>query len=350
MVAALFNRVAFVIIGLAVSTSAFAQAPEQKVKVNICGAGKSGTYIKVAKYIKYMAGSQKFDVTVYETPGSKENVKALVDGRCHLAVIQADATNWYQQVSQTLPVDLKVLANAYTEQAHLVCSRDLKVSSFADLESLSKQGKATIYAASENSGGYMTLENLKAFYPGSYASINLVPVDETRDNAGKITADAVTNSVNHAIAGKACAFFVARAPSSVLESLPADRAAKINLVSLEDRRFDSLRGINGEKVYKFIEFDKIGAIKESARYKDLRNLGGFISTSYTEYTLDIAADVVVNKEWETNMLQSLDQRGLSGTAERWNNILSKVKLFTGNFGQIEGILKNVDSQPLPEAQ
>ncbi|MBK8204542.1 MAG: hypothetical protein IPK68_20305 [Bdellovibrionales bacterium] len=316
--------------------------------MRVCGGGKSGTYIKVAKYLKYMleasGGNKTFDVAIYSTSGSKENIEAINDNRCDVAVIQHDATAWFRSNSADNPIDLRIASTAYNEHAHLICHRDLGVKSFSDLEGLSENGQGTVFIGSLQSGGAMTLENLKAFYPSAYGKIDATPVESTLDPAGNVKFDATQNSIRAAVENKACAFFVTRAPYKYLVDLPSEVAEKLNLADINDWKFNDLKE-GGEKVYEFVPYHEISPVDGSKIYETLRKISWGRTT---DTTLMVSADLVVNSEWEKNMIAALKESQRPGAAQRWQNNLEKIGSKQGDFSQLESPFRNINVTPLPE--
>lgn len=304
--------------------------------------------IQVAKYLKYMLEAsrrnQVFDVEVFSTSGSKENIEALNDGRCDVAVIQHDATSWYRSDSANNPVDLRIVSKAYYEHAHLVCHRSLEVHSFADLEQLSKAGKATVFVGSFLSGGAMTIENLRALYPKDYANIIATPVEPILDSSQNIKFDATQASILAAINNKACAFFVTRAPYPFLNNNSISGINQLNIANIDDWKFNDLTDHDGNKIYDFIEFDKIPNTGSEELYKDLRKLSRFHTANTT---LQLSADVVVNSAWEGDMIASLQLAGRSGSAQRWRNTIDKIGVKQGDFSQLGFQLKSITVLELP---
>lgn len=325
-----------------------AQENSEKVKVRVCGGGKSGTYIKVGKYLKHMLeasnGNRTFDVAIYSTSGSKENIEAINANKCDVAVIQHDATIWFRSNSADNPIDLRIASRAYDEHAHLICHRDLGVKSFADLEGLSKKGQGTVFVGSLQSGGAMTLENLKAFYPDSYGQIDATPVEPTLDSNGTVKFDATQNSIRAALDNKACAFFVTRAPYKYLADLPSEAAGKLNIADIDDWKFNDLKD-KGERVYDFVRFDEISPADGNKLYESLRDLPWSKNASTT---LKLSADLVVNSEWEKDMIARLKDSQRPGAAQRWQNTLEKIGTKQGNFSQLESQLKDIPVTTLPE--
>ncbi len=325
-----------------------AEESGEKVKVRVCGGGKSGTYIKVGKYLKHMleasGGNKTFDVEIYSTSGSKENIEAINDNKCDVAVIQHDATAWFRANSADNPIDLRIASRAYDEHAHLLCHRDLDVRSFADLEGLSQKGQGTVYVGSLQSGGAMTLENLKAFYPSAYGKIDATPVEPTLDSVGNIKFDTTQNSIRAALDNKACAFFVTRAPYKYLADLPSEVAAKLNLADIDDWKFNDLKD-GGERIYDFVHYDQISPADGAKIYESLRNISW---SRTTETTLKLSADLVVNSEWEKDMIARLKEGQRPGAAQRWQSTLEKIGTKQGNFSQLDSQFKDIPVTVLPE--
>lgn len=222
--------------------------------------------------------------------------------------------------------------------------RDLGVKSFADLEGLSQKGQGTVYVGSLQSGGAMTLENLKAFYPSAYGRIDATPVEPTLDSAGNIKFDATQNSIRAALDNKACAFFVTRAPYKYLTELPSEVAGKLNLADIDDWKFNDLKD-GGERVYDFVPYDQISPIDGDKIYESLRNISW---SRTTKTTLKLSADLVVNSEWEKDMIARLKEGQRPGAAQRWQSTLEKIGTKQGNFSQLDSQLKDIPVTVLPE--
>lgn len=333
---------------LVLSGSAFAQQKNDKGQfiVNVCGGGKTGTYIKFAQYLKLglepARGGGAFEVRAYETYGSMENLEALMDGRCDIAMVQSDAEMYFRTKTGITSLGLEVIAEPYLEAAHLVCHKDLNASTMADLEGKSQ---VAVYAGAENSGGYLTFNNLKNQYPKDYANISVIPVDGVyKDN--KMIKDPATHSLELAATSKGCAFFVARVPSGSLESLVANEsrlAADLRLVELTDRKFDNLKDSDGNKVYSFSSFVDLGG---KSVYGKVRKPGW---GSGAETTIVVGAQMIVNQEWYLNMLGELESRNRFGDVNRLNQVLERIKAWDGNTQALANLIKGVATQVVPMA-
>ncbi|MGE0525523.1 MAG: TAXI family TRAP transporter solute-binding subunit [Bdellovibrionales bacterium] len=332
------------VVAHALATSSLALA-QDKVELGICGGGKSGTYIKAAKYIKQMlvgnSGKSDFEVKVYETEGSQDNINLMAEEKCQVAVIQNDTNEWYLRQAHATPLALRTVNKAYKEHFHMVCHRSLKVEDFDDLVKLSKTGQSLVYVGSANSGGAMTMDNLKNLRK-DYESINPFPNDRTEK------LDHTQNAIDLALLNKACAAFVTRAPYEHLKKLNETQYRELNLVNMNDGKFNNLEDKDGNELYEFVKYSDL----EENLYNKLRmrNPDATGLSSYGErdiYALAITANVVVNVDWETNMKGQLQTVGKTGTVMKWDRVLGNIAKFNGNFDQIASVLKAVTSQPPP---
>lgn len=101
----------------------------------------------------------------------------------------------------------------------------------------------------------------------------------------------------------------------------------------------------GERVYDFVPYDQISPVDGDKIYESLRNISW---SRTTETTLKLSADLVVNSEWEKDMIARLKEGQRPGAAQRWQSTLEKIGTKQGNFSQLDSQLKDIPVTVLPE--
>lgn len=339
-----------VLVGSLALTAQAQDTQSNKITVNICGGGPSGTYIKVAKYFKYMltasGGDKYFDVNVFETFGSRDNIELMSQGTCDISILQADAEDWYRRRAHMDPLALRTVSQVYDEHAHLLCHRSLGIYEIGDLAKVAKSSsRGVVYTGSDYSGGAMTMENLLNIRKDEFSKV----VSQLNDGDKNLKLDAMQNSIELAVKDRACAFFVARAPYKYLVDDEISLSRELVLVELNDRKYWEVKSQAGSPIYTSVDFASVDSEEPYLGYRQKTPNNTFKGNRNLQ-TLALAATIVVNQEWESNMKDALINRGLTGTMQRWVRVLQLVQKFNGNFSQIESQLSRIESAPAPRKE
>lgn len=224
--------------GLALTDSGLAQIRAQRISFQIATGSTSGKYFPVGETLAGLishppgitrcerddvCGPSGLIVSARASEGSVANVLAVEHGRVESALAQADVVALaergkgpFRQTGRVRRV--RVIANLYPEDVHLVASTKSRISSVADLKgkrvSLSTQGSGTI----------ATAQSVLAAYKLSEKSMR----------ASHLSVDKAAQLLQ---AGKLDAFFfVGGAPVRLIDSLIVNRAAVLVPINGEGRK------------------------------------------------------------------------------------------------------------------
>ena len=111
---------------------------------------------------------------VTQTDGSKDNALRLEQGECQFALIQNDTSGLRS---------IRSIAVLYEETLHLVCRKDSKIQTLADLD-----GKV-VSVGSESSGTYSVANALIDFALGESTAVKRVPLDTNKTHAALLSGE-----------------------------------------------------------------------------------------------------------------------------------------------------------------
>jgi len=122
--------------------------------LTLCTAGPEGNYFATGRDMAAHANPTYLKITVAQTAGSMDNMQRLARRECGAAIVQSDAYLVYQSKHRDRPVEVTRNRFLYAEFAHLICRRDAKVATTAEL--LDNPGAHKVLVGASESGSALT--------------------------------------------------------------------------------------------------------------------------------------------------------------------------------------------------
>ena len=231
-------------------------------------------YEQFGKQLKQSAtsgGKPTLDIILTGSAGSIENLRALLEDRADIALVQSDVL----AMLQVKFPDKKLVSEqvvAYPEFMQIIVNSKSKTSSIKDLI----DGKTTLYIGQQGSGTSMSWEMICEQNP-DYKKVTI------KYGTPSESLQAVTQNP------KAALFLVTSLHSKILEA--ADEIAKktksLRLVPVDDSKLDSKKDTFGNPVYTFYTIPR-------NVYPGLQH--GFL-WNHSVKTLTVNAVLVLNTSW-----------------------------------------------------
>ena len=237
--------------------------------LTLCTAGPEGNYFATGRDMAARANPTYLKITVAQTSGSMDNMQRLARRECGAAIVQSDAYLVYQSKHRDRPVEVSRNRFLYAEFAHLICRRDAKVASTADL--LDNPGRHKMLVGASESGSALTWHAFTI-------------LDK---RFGQLAAKHIggEDALNRVLDGSAqCLFFVAGLGSELAKQ--ADQRGKdLRLVPIT------------EDVLKNAEFGKVTLYETRHIPKGIyKNLETGLPDSGIA-TLSVGATLVIERHW-----------------------------------------------------
>jgi uncharacterized protein len=167
-----------ILIGLALpsSTNAATDRPWAKIGTGSLTGVYYSTGHAIAKTLARYAGDQKIDMSVEETQGSLENLKAVTSGRFHFGIVQSDIQYkaWHGTIASPWEgkpqKNLRAVFSLYTEAINLVALSSRNINNLKDLKS--KPFKVNL--GEPGSGQYVNANDL-------LMAVGIHPQDDVRE-------------------------------------------------------------------------------------------------------------------------------------------------------------------------
>ncbi len=217
-----------ILVSLALTLSAGAQAAAPRLEFKIVTAAENGTYIQIGRDLaRHVAADANITLQVLATNGSVENVKRLRDEPgTKFALVQSDVYQAFLDQAASGNAEaarimnpLRVIAPLYSEEVYVIARADSPLTSVHDIH-----GKR-INVGPQGSGSAMTAATLyrRMFY-AQIPPANLHMLDH-QDALRRIASDG---------GGIDVAFVVAGQPAAVLSGLDASTARRLKLLKFDD--------------------------------------------------------------------------------------------------------------------
>lgn len=237
--------------------------------LNLCTGGSESSFFEVGRAVAQHANPRYLAVTVAETSGSVDNMQRMSRGECGAAIVQNDAYLVYQSRHKDRPVEVTRNRFLYAEFTHLVCRRDAKVSSTADL--VANPGRHKILVGAEESGSAITWHAF-TLLDRRYGEL------DTNKVGGEEALSRVLNG------DAQCLFFVAALGSDYAENVNR-QGTDLRLVPITDDAFRSAR-FGAQTLYEMRRFP-------AGVYG---NLDAGLAESDVE-TLSVGTALVIDRHW-----------------------------------------------------
>ena len=237
--------------------------------LNLCTAGPESAYLEIGRAIAAHANPRYLVVKPVETAGSLDNMNRMSRGECGAAIAQVDAYLVYQKEHKDRPLEVTRNRFLYAEFIHLVCRRDARVSSTADL--LASPGRYEILVGAEESGSAVTWHAF-TLLDHRYRELKATHI------GGQDALDRVLNSDSQ------CLFYISALGSKFAESVN-HRGKDLRLIPITEAAFRAAK-IGTTALYEIRRFPR-GVYP---------NLDAGMSDGGIE-TLTVAAGLAIDRRW-----------------------------------------------------
>lgn len=206
---------------LAVCFLLFSSFAAHAQQLGIVTGGPTGTYIKIGEDLKTIVKPSGFDLTVYESAGSIQNVFDVRQRRgVQLGIVQSDVLEYIRDISddqelKSIASKLRLVFPLYNEEVHLLA--DFSIKGIDDLN-----GKR-VAIGPERSGTYLTAKTIFHF-------LGIKPADEVFLGGQEALTALRANRID-------AMFYVAGAPATLFsDNTTADD--KFHLIGLDDKALE----------------------------------------------------------------------------------------------------------------
>jgi TRAP transporter TAXI family solute receptor len=254
----------------------FAQA-QSNPNIRFCSGPSGGNYeFSALEIAKQYNSAGKGKIEVFNTRGSIENLDALRDGKCDVAIVQNDALRVYNKSNRNAQ-KVERLGKLYDEYVHFICNRKSKINRITQLTPA-----ITVAIGPQGSGSSVTWESFKQSDEKLYGPIPTVPFGGLK--AVEKVADGTEAQ---------CMVFTSALKSSyVVNDIDTIHGNNLVLADADDNDFDNAKD-NNQPIYQRddIQYDTYSNLQ--------KGLGTFGSRGKVS-TVKVGAIIVSSSEFSDN--------------------------------------------------